>query len=1020
MDADGLADAELETTTMGQTRNANRVIAAGIGRWAFTMGMCVCLLPALGRAGGAEPGPQGPYERLGDGTVFVDAERALTRLFGGSLSAVPRERISGAIVALAEGLPAFGAIDLPRSVPAGVLDFRGVADHVQITGGWGGRLILGPGQQGIQMFGVGLDQQIAAAGPAGGAPAATAPAPATASAPASAPDAAYKNVAVLDPAARPASDLLALFCEGAIRIDSDVRHCAWIAGANAFGRRTVTADARVDDCLFLWFGINWPFQDYNAHQDPKNAGRQWLGNAQMWLNCKGGGRGTRMYLMVETNYGNPGPGVVLEDCDGLALYNGTTERASSQVPGTYWLKNCRNVQVGLRGINAFSSWGPRGPDPAHDITIEGGSGNILHAMRLWGDASGPTAVNSDPNLQVWMAAFQFETRGLDSDGVLRFCCTPKHQYPTAEAVEKLKPQAHAWAERIVRQRKQDPTPERIAAMEQQILTGRQADAPYNATCEETFVYGGRDLTAGVPVGAGAGAGAATAPAGLAGGRKLPPPPSVPAANAPRLDRPLAFTQSAEFGKALLAAGADPTGVKPSDDAFARLTFDMTRDEVEKHYGQLVAAAAEWQAAHARKDAAAEKAAMAKINAGVAQLWPFEPEAKGGKGRHVVRPRIEVPPGTFRLTRPILLWTNGWFMGAGPDKTVLKADGDFAVIKQVVPGSVGNFTVEGGRVGLAITGADHDSPLPAPLKSYVAGASFYNITFRNQTFAGIHLGTDDATVMGGAEFDQDRFVGLRFYNTGDYGIYDNGHMIDKWLCLGGHFEGQKKAGIALKFTCVIKGGVYGCTFKDIAGPAIDLMGGAPQYAYRPGIVTVDQCEFLECGRSDAAAVDLGYAELAMLTHSRIVTKGKRILTGCIGAAQIYEDLAIDVSVADGAAGMTLRAVRNGATARANGHTLRDVRCSGPVAFINDANAHNDWFEPTQAKLGIGKGKDINWDTNDAVAKYPPPNGWVHPFVFYNTTFADKRYRYSLLNVDPAKNQVLKEVDLSSLCPAAAGG
>jgi hypothetical protein len=45
----------------------------------------------------------------------------------------------------------------------------------------------------------------------------------------------------------PASDLLAMFCKGTIRISNDIRHRAFIAGENAFGRMTVTAKARVDD-----------------------------------------------------------------------------------------------------------------------------------------------------------------------------------------------------------------------------------------------------------------------------------------------------------------------------------------------------------------------------------------------------------------------------------------------------------------------------------------------------------------------------------------------------------------------------------------------------------------------------------------------------------------------------------------------------------------------------------------------------------------------------------------------------
>jgi hypothetical protein len=119
------------------------------------------------------------------------------------------------------------------------------------------------------------------------------------------------------------------------------------------------------------------------------------------------------------------------------------------------------------------------------------------------------------------------------------------------------------------------------------------------------------------------------------------------------------------------------------------------------------------------------------------------------------------------------------------------------------------------------------------------------------------------------------------------------------------------------------------------------------------------------------------------------------------------------VPDGAPAMMLRAVRNGNTARANGHTLRDVRATGPVAFVNDANAYNGFFEPTRVKRGIGQGKDIQWDANDAVAKSPPRNGWVHPFLFCNYTFAGKRYAYSLLNVNPSRNEVLHEADLNPL-------
>jgi hypothetical protein len=940
--------------------------------------------------------------------VFVDAQKALRTAYGPELERLPQAEISAAIVKLAEALPPSGAIDLPCSVPCGVLDFRRVAHGVQITRGYGGKLILGGGQHNIQMVLMNLDQEIAAPLPRrradGDAEPARQPPPVArvgsyepSAPPGDWPE--FKNVAIMEKEAKPAGNLLALFCGGGIHINNDVSHCAWICGNNAFGKKTVTASARVDHSLFLWFGINWAFADYNAHWDPKNAGRNWLDNAQMWFDCKGGGEGTRLCLMVETNYGNPGPGVVLENCTGMSLYNGTTERASSQGPGTYWLKNCRNVQVGLRGINAFAGWGKRGADPAHDITIEGGSGNILNAMRVWGHASGASGVNSDPELQVWMTSFEFETEGFEQDGVLRFCYTPKHQAPSEELAAKVRPEARARAENSLRERGLEATPERLAGMEKLVLSGRTLDAPGSATHEQTFVFGGVDLTQG--------------PAKLPGGRKLPPPPSVPASDAPRVRRPLAFTQAADFGKALLEAGADPTGKTPSDDAFAKLMFGMTRDEVEKHYRQIVALGAQFEKAHAAGDKPAADAALKGINEAIDKLWP-QSEKPGAKTKgRAERPKIDIPPGTFLVTRPILVWTNGWFVGAGPERTVIKAAGDFTLIKHIKVGTIGNFTLEGGHTGLAVTGADHGSPLPAPLKSYIAGGNYYNITFRNQSFAGLHLGCDDPEVMGGAEFDQNRFVDLKFYHTGDYGIYNNAHMLDKWLCLHGHFEGQRKAGIAIKFNCVIKGGIYGCTFRNIQGPGLDILSGSPELALRPSIVTVDQCEFVECGSAQAPAVDLGYNSLTMFTHSRVRTSEKQIMAGCIGAPQIMQDVEIAVNVPGGRPALILRAVRNTSEAQANGQVLRDVTASGPLAFIYDANDHNAIFEPTRVKRGIGKGKDINWDRNSALHRYPPPNGWLHPFVFYNCAFGEKKYAYSLLNVDPSNNRVLREVDLSQL-------
>jgi hypothetical protein len=921
---------------------------------------------------------------------FLDAQRELTRRFGPDLPGRSTDEIAAAIVELAEGLPVGGAIHLPESFDCGTLDFRRVADDVQITGGRGGTVILGGapyGQAGIQLLFCRLEQRIAPGLPRPAAKVRAAAALGLAE---------FKDVKLFDKDARPATDLLALFCEGGMKINADVRGCAWIAGSNAFGKKTVTADARVDDSLFLWFGVNWPFADYNGHLDPKNKNRDWLDNAQMVWDLKGGGAGTRCYLMVETNYGNPGPGVILRNCKGLSLYHGSTERASSQGPGVYWLKDCEDVRLGLRRVFSATRGGPRGVLPTHDITVEGGRGNVLHNVECYGNSQLETVVNSDPALQVWSLGTDFANKGLDAPGILKFAYTPELNRPVGADLDALKARLPGLIDAKLKLLRLDPAEENRRRLEESFLSGRDAWNRLNATREITFEWGGADLTK------------AAAPT------PVPPPPSMPATDAPRLRRPVEFARQPEFGKALLSAGADPSGARPSDDAFAQLMFGMTRDQVQAVLEETYKADADFRAARAAKDDAGMKAARDRLDAAYAKLHPpdpsakFDPKSKKPRPR-VKRGRIEVPAGTFLLTRPLVL-TGGWgtLWGAGPDKTVIKAGGDFKVIEQHEKGDVCNLAVEGGRVGLAFTGADHSDAVSPTLHAYVAGRNYYNITFRGQSFAGIHVGTDDPELLGGSEHDQNKYVDLKFVDTGEYGIYMNQTMLDKWLLLHAEFRGQKKAGVSIKFNNLIHGGIIGCTFADIAGPAIDLMGGNPEILFRSHQVMVDQCEFTECGSASAPAVDQGAGVCMSFTRCRIVTKGKEIKAGYMGGPQIVEDVTVDVRTVGGGPAVVLRGVRQNQTARANGHMLRGVRSTGGLAFVNDANAYNDFF--LKACRARGYKTDLNWDCNPAAHELKPAGGWTHPFVLYDCTFADKRFAYSLLNVDTDSGKVLHEIAL----------
>ena len=326
-------------------------------------------------------------------------------------------------------------------------------------------------------------------------------------------------------------------------------------------------------------------------------------------------------------------------------------------------------------------------------------------------------------------------------------------------------------------------------------------------------------------------------------------------------------------------------------------------------------------------------------------------------------------------------------------------------------NIGNFSVIGGHTGLALTGSNHDDAVGPVLHSYIAGMNFYNITFRDQTFAGMHIGNDEEGLMGGSEHDQNKYVDLKFFNTGRYGIYFNVSMLDKWLCLHAEFVGQKKAGIACQFNNLIHGCVVESSFRDIDGPAIDFFGGNVEIGYRPWEVWIDGCDFTECGSAQSFAVEHGLAELSAFTHNKITTKKKTIAGGYAGSPQICEDNVIDVKLAPGAPAVKLRAVRTINVTRANGHVLRDVTANGPVVFVNDADQNGTIFDKTKASLTArGKTFVAKWDTNPMAHELAPKNGWVHPFIFYRCDFGGEKHAYTLLNVDVDKGAVKERVDL----------
>jgi hypothetical protein len=993
-----------------------------------------------------------------DAAQFLSAERELRARFGERWQELPQAVRSDFIREIATSLEVGGALDL-GDIECGTLDLRGVADGVQVTGGRDGTVVFGGGQHGISLLFSQLNQRIE---PRVERPFAMLD-PLRADRQFAAKEWTFKDGAMFGSKLAPMSDYLALFCSGGIRIKSDVKNCAWIAGDNAFGDHVVTAEARVDDSLFLWFGLNWPFRDYNAHWTDGGKTDWVKRGTQMHFDLKGGGAGTRLYHMVETNYGNPGVGVLLENTKGLTLMQGSTERSSAQGPGVYWLRNCEDTLLGLRGINAFGSnkGDIRNADANRDITIDGGRGNRLYAMRTWSNANDASLVNSDPELQQWCVASQYGQRGVEN--TLRYAVTPYYNRPTAEFLAKFDVKAHAqaiydsraaalrkdWEKKKADAEKKNqaftmPEPKPHESVEQliaKIKTGRHLDSPgvieMNATDEETFMLGAQDLTKG--------------PAG-----KVPPPPDVPPTDAPRTRKVIAFTQQPDFGKSLLAAGADPTGRKPSDDAFAKVLYGMNRAELQALLDEAdVADKALWamhggneeklKAARETADfktnrakiagvmkriAARKDTAKAAAEARVKELGTAIDAAKKAKDdakknaleaeRDLVEResrsgsvRLEIPAGTFLLKQPLyLLGGISGVWGTG-EKSILKTDAPIHLMKMQERTTVAQLAFEGGSVGLALTGADHHYSDGAPTKkSYIAGENFYALTFRNQTLAGMLIGNDDPGIMGGAEHDQNKYVDLKFENTGDYGICMNGSMLDKWLVLHSEFRGQKKAGIAVKFNNLIHGMIVGSRFESITGPSVDTFGGNVEIGYRPWEVWIDQCEFIECGSATQPAVEMGITELSAFTHNKISTKKKPIAGGFAGSPQIFEDCTIDVTLADGAPGVKLRAVRLESVVRANGHVVRNVKANGPLVFINDANSQTEHFAKTIGMLTAqGKPHVTKWDTNTMTTTLAPKNGWIHPFLFHETEIGTEKFPYALLNVDIDAGKVKQRIDLT---------
>ncbi len=550
---------------------------------------------------------------------------------------------------------------------------------------------------------------------------------------------------------------------------------------------------------------------------------------------------SRIYHMVETNYCLDSPAVVLENVTGpLTFLVGDTERSFGV---DYFFNNSSDITLGTHRM--FS--GSRQNDFSNklvSIKVSGGRDlRFLYTQCISSPVAYSLFTANTENLQIWGGSWERDTKL--PDDALKVFHTPKCFGPNA-------PQG-VWVE------------------------------PVQIQDEVIFTYKGVDLTKPENV-----------------GTIIPPkPPVIPPTAFPtdslqKVLNPRYALAKSNSGAALLAAGADPTGTRPSDAAFAK---------VLKTSGKL-----------------------------------------------------EIPEGIFMITKPIELSHGQGMAGRGPDKTVIKqirpdvpavrfTDHGAVLARNLVEGPVvppdgggiSDVTIEGGKWGLDLTCVYH------------ASSKFINLVIRDQTEAGVMTGDGNVGQMAVSdketchchEFDQNRFVNCQFENTGDYGIYCNMGMTDKLFFFECDFIGQNKGGIVFNFTHMFNGSIIQCNFENIDGPGVDLYSTNTHAGYTPHLSSIESCTFTECGNETRPAIDYNWTESNSVSNTTITIKNKPWKFAYLGTAQAMYNVVIDVDTTkmiDGGAALGLRSTKQVKNARPTGNILHKVTSQGPVAFVNDANSN----------------------------------------------------------------------------------
>ncbi len=340
--------------------------------------------------------------------------------------------------------------------------------------------------------------------------------------------------------------------------------------------------------------------------------------------------------------------------------------------------------------------------------------------------------------------------------------------------------------------------------------------------------------------------------------------------------------------------------------------------------------------------------------------------------------IEVGPGTYRLKHGIACPADFSgelkIVGAGPGRTILTGPGAAEVYREgFLKSDIAQRAVEIAAVGMTYDGEDK--------QNWARNSLGINEFYMNCEFKNYLKG---AVLSSSGEPEQYRFISCKFINTGEYGIRLDTYC-DKPLFYRCHFEGQTKGGIYCTRIVHFHGGIYQCTFKDIGGPGVAVMGGSMEKGYGPWVFTVDNCTFDECGSPTEAVVEFGPSWLGVLSHSTITTQSKAIKAGFRGCFAIIDNVTMNVQTVDNCA-MYLGHQRWEKTAGVGGSRVTNTTVSGEIRFLDFEK-----FVTGQVYSDPGI-LNSNFYNAGQYSQHP----WAYTYMFHNVSSSNYQTGYALLD------------------------